>query len=171
MIGLHTGLRLGEIINLTWKDIDLRRGILKVRPKKDWAVKDRLIRDIPLSDHLSELLARHPRHISSPYVLHLPDGKPLPDHIIRKALAQAGKRARISNRVHPHLLRHTFGTELVASGEDLDVVRRLLGHTDIKTTMIYLHAAPSRLSGAVQKIPFGRRNRQDMVTGQNHTSQ
>ena len=72
MIGLHTGLRIGEIVNLTWRDIDLKRGILKVRPKKDWVVKDRDIRDVPLSDPLGEALARHPRHISSPYVLHRP---------------------------------------------------------------------------------------------------
>lgn len=55
-----------------------------------------------------------------------------------------------------HVLRHTFGMALAAAGVDLDTIRRLMGHTDIKMTMRYLHAAPNRMQGAVQNLPFGK---------------
>ncbi|OGG46682.1 MAG: hypothetical protein A3F84_25105 [Candidatus Handelsmanbacteria bacterium RIFCSPLOWO2_12_FULL_64_10] len=161
-LGLSTGMRLGEILNLTWADVDLRRGIVKVRPKAEaegvttWRVKTGDLRDIPVNDFLADVLARHPRHIASPYVLPNPKGGRYTRVNMQARLRKAGKEAGLSIHVHPHLLRHTFGTALVAGGVDLDTVRRLMGHTDIKMTMRYLHAAPDRLAGAVQTLPFGR---------------
>jgi|GEM_PF-786800 len=161
-LGLNTGMRAGEILNLTWADVDLRRRVVKVRPKteaggvKAWRVKTGDIRDIPVNDALADVLARHPRHISSPYVLVAPDGGPYTSEAMRLGLEKAGKRAGLSVHVHPHLLRHTFGTTLAAAGVDLDTIRRLMGHTDITMTMRYLHAAPNRLAGAVETLPFGR---------------
>ena len=51
-----------------------------------------------------------------------------------------------------HDMRHTFGTTLAANGIDVRTIMELMGHTDIKTTMIYLHAAPSRMRGAVETL-------------------
>ncbi|MSS72987.1 MAG: hypothetical protein EXS64_16065 [Candidatus Latescibacteria bacterium] len=161
-LGLNTGMRISEIINLTWADVDLQRGVVKVRPKTKaegvvvWRVKTGEIRDIPANDFLADVLAKHPRHITSPYVLHRPKGRPFNDWTMQGRLARAGKRAKLTVHVHPHLLRHTFGTALAAAGVDLDTIRRLMGHTDIHMTMRYLHAAPDRMQGAVQTLPFGR---------------
>ncbi len=92
-IGLYTGLRIGEALNLTWADVDLRRGLVKVRPKAEaegvraWRVKTGDLRDIPVNDFLAGVLARHPRHIASPYVLHHPDGRPT-------SVTSCGRRSR-----------------------------------------------------------------------------
>ena len=52
--------------------------------------------------------------------------------------------------VKPHDLRHTYGTTLAANGVDVVTIQKLMGHTDIKTTMRYLHAAPDRMKWAVE---------------------
>lgn len=170
-IGLHTGLRIGEIVNLTWADVDLRRGIVKIRPKteaegvKAWRVKTGDIRDIPVNEFLADVLSRHPRHISSPYVLHNPDGNPYAVHVARRGLERASKRAGLPVHVHPHLLRHSFGTALAANGVDVVTIQKLMGHADVKMTMRYLHAAPDRMKGAVETLAFGRPVAQNLDSG------
>lgn len=145
-LGLHTGMRIGEIVNLTWPDVDTQRRIVKVRPKtagegvRGWRVKTGEIRDIPVSDFLADVPARHPRHITCPYVLRRTDGSPYDAGDMRGRMERARKRSGLV-RAYPHLLRHTFGTTLAANGYDIDTIRRLVGHKDIKMTMKYLPAA------------------------------
>ena len=89
--------------------------VVKVRPKAEggglrtWRIKTGEIRDIPANDFLAGVLTRHPRHISCPYVLYTPDGRPLPEKTLFFQIRRAGKRAELPVNVHPHLLRHTFG--------------------------------------------------------------
>lgn len=60
-------------------------------------------------------------------------------------VARYGRKAAIAIRVHPHLLRHTFATELLEDGYNLAEVQRLLGHADLSTTEIYLHVSDESL--------------------------
>ena len=60
------------------------------------------------------------------------------------AVKQAAERAGIPKRVSPHTLRHTFASHLLIAGYDVQTIQKLLGHSDIKTTMIYLQTVPSR---------------------------
>ena len=109
-LGLNTGMRLGEILNLTWADVDLQRLVVKVRPKEQaegvqaWRIKTRDIRDIPVNDALADVLSRHPRHIVSPYVLHKADGGPFTRETMRWMVEKAGRGIGLATHIHPHLL-------------------------------------------------------------------
>jgi integrase len=62
---------------------------------------------------------------------------------VQGAVKAAATRARILKRVSPHTFRHTFASHLLLAGYDLQTIQRLLGHSDIKTSMIYLQTVPS----------------------------
>jgi len=68
----------------------------------------------------------------------------LHDSQVQAAVKQAASRAGIPKRVTPHTFRHTFASHLLLANYDLQTIQKLLGHSDIKTTMIYLQTVPSR---------------------------
>jgi len=73
---------------------------------------------------------------------------------LRERLIRIAKEANIEGLTKLHTLRHTFASQLVMSGVDLPTVMKLMGHSDIQTTMIYAHLAPDHLADAVNKLPF-----------------
>ncbi len=151
---LNTGLRLGELINLQWRDVDLKRTILHVRKKGDWQPKAGE-RQVPLNEGMVKLLKGHkPKGAKDQqYVFPSVDGGKLKTKL-RKALIKTAVAAGLEDVTKIHTRRHTFASHLVMSGVDLPSVKELLGHADIQTTMIYAHLAPDHLAGAVNKLSF-----------------
>jgi site-specific recombinase XerD len=127
---LNTGMRKAELENLEWQDIDFKRRKIRIRRKEDWQPKTGE-REIPISDALFELLSK-----------------------LREKLIQIAKKAEIEELTKVHTLRHTFASHLVMSGVDLPTVKKLMGHSDIETTMIYAHLSPDHLADAVNKLSF-----------------
>jgi site-specific recombinase XerD len=74
---------------------------------------------------------------------------------LHRLVQQAGKLAGIKKHTHPHLLRHTFATTLTTSKVDLNAIRKLLGHADIKTTTRYADSTDPVLVEAVNQLPHG----------------
>jgi site-specific recombinase XerD len=153
---LQTGMRKAELENLEWVDVDFKRRKIRVRRKESWQPKTGE-RDIPISNTLHDLLRdlkqKNDRSIKSSYVFCHPDGGKLKTKL-REQLIKIAKNAGIDDLTRVHTLRHTFASHLVMKGVDLPTVMKLMGHSDIQTTMIYAHLASDHLADAVNKLKF-----------------
>jgi len=156
---LNTGMRKAELVNLRWDDIDFERRTLAVRAKEDWKPKTGE-REIPMSDDLFSILREYRDNQKRPkktdYVFPLM-GHGRAHNWLREELIRTARRAEIEDLTKVHTLRHTFASHLVMNGVDLPTVGKLMGHSDVETTMIYAHLAPEHLTKAVSKLPFVKR--------------
>ncbi len=158
LVALNTGMRVGEILTLTWDQIDLSRGVITLTQTKNGKV-----RKIPMNRLVSEAIKGLPRR--GPYVF----GGDKPYGSIKTAFRAACKRAKIRG-CRFHDLRHTAATYLVLAGVDLPTVSELLGHSDISLTMRYAHPTPEHKCRAVaaleRLIAAPRRHQMDTTAHQ-----
>lgn len=150
LTALNTGLRRGELFSLRWSDIDLQGAILTVRAA---AAKSGDSRRVPLNDEAAGILRDWKKQSAdtSAEALVFPgdDGARLTN--VNKGWATVAKLAKLQG-FRFHDLRHTFASKLVQKGVDLNTVRALMGHADIKMTLRYGHLAPGNLAAAVAKL-------------------
>jgi integrase len=146
VVALNTGMRYGEILNLTWGQIDFNSMQLTVEKTKSGKP-----RAIPFNAALqAELTALKRRNGRSPYVFPNPKtGEPVTT--IKTAFHTACRRAGISG-LRFHDLRHTFASRLVENGADIEIVRFLLGHSSLEMTQRYVHSTDERRRLAVEKL-------------------
>ena len=168
-VALKTGLRLGELRGLMWKDINwetrtlsVRRSIFRnhiVPPKSN---KDR---HLPLTDELFSLLYDVKKQKG--YVFTYPDsGKFLEENRPRRALIKIYEQAGLKTAGW-HALRHTFASHLTMAGAPLKAVQELLGHANIQTTMRYVHLSPSTLKDAMDLLDSGSQDNYGHQVGSN----
>ena len=150
---LSTGMRRGELLNLEWRDVDFVRKRIKIRAKEDWQPKTSE-RNIPMNDSLLKVLKKHREISKGRLVFTNGDGKKIHKNDLRKELMKITERCGFSDVTKLHSLRHTFASHLVMSGVDLPTVKKLMGHSDIDTTMIYSHLADEHVDKAVEKLEF-----------------
>jgi integrase/recombinase XerD len=85
-------------------------------------------------------------------LFHAPLGQPMTASAVRQWLRALSRRAGLSRAVHPHMLRHSMGSELAEAGVAIDVVQALLGHASITSTQVYLHPSRARMRQAVEAV-------------------
>lgn len=149
---LCTGLRVSEITNLKWKDINLMTGQLKVVQGKN--SKDRILW---ISDDMLEELQiwktkEFEKFGKCELVFCTSSKKPIAQNDVRDMLLTYSKKAKITKRVTPHKLRHTFATELLRATKNIRLVQKALGHSDISITMIYTHIVDDELEDALKNF-------------------
>ena len=150
---LYTGMRKGELENLEWNDVDFDRKKIKIKVKDNWRPKT-TEREIPINDSLLEVLRKHKKQTQrGTYVFHQ-KGQRIEPNRLRKQLIRIAKTCEFADVTKIHTLRHTFASQLVMSGVDLPTVKKLMGHSDIQTTMIYSHLADEHVDKAVEKLNF-----------------
>jgi integrase len=150
LLALNTGLRRGELLALMWKDVNLKTKWLTVAGQTS---KNNQTRRVPLNAEAATILEGWNRQskgsLTGSYVFASSKGKRMTT--ITTAWRSLRKLARLRN-FHFHDLRHHFASRLVQSGVDLNSVRELLGHSDIKMVLRYAHLAPEGLANAVEKV-------------------
>jgi integrase len=146
IMAVNTGMRKSEMLSLRWEHISMDNRYLTIRSENAKSKKKRII---PLNDTLYNMLETwHKQNPDNDHVLvHL--GKPLEyfQHPWKQVLAGAK-----IDEFRFHDLRHHFASKLVMAGVDLNVVRELLGHADLKMTLRYAHLAPEQKAAAVSLI-------------------
>jgi len=149
---LHTGMRKSELLNLQWSDIDFARRRILIQNKPFWTPKT-YEREIPMSEKMHELLSGMKQGKPDDFVFCGADGGRF-KRKLRRDLMRVTKACGFPDVTKLHSLRHTFASHLVMSGVDLPTVKKLMGHSDIQTTMIYSHLLPDHPSSAVDKLDF-----------------
>jgi integrase/recombinase XerD len=131
----YTGLRLSELINLKWENLDQERQIINIKQGK--GNKDRTI-------------FLHPKIIQkcketgmgkTGLILTSSRGIKYSKKAIQQIVKQNAKKAKIQKNTTPHTLRHSFATHLLENGADIRHIQKLLGHSKLGTTQIYTHVA------------------------------
>lgn len=140
LVAMNTGLRRGELTSLTWADVDLKRKLVTVRAGY---AKSGKARHVPLNSEAVDVLTRWQKQ--------QPEGRLFEIASIKTAWATLLTEAKITD-FRFHDLRHHFASRLVQAGVDLNTVRELLGHADLKMTLRYAHLAPSNKADAVEQL-------------------
>ncbi len=146
-----TGLRVGELVSLEWRDIDLEARVLRVLGKGG---KERMV---PFGKAAADALrawldeweavraaGRDLDDSREPLILNARGGR-LSARSVRRVLDRWVKEAALVEGVHPHTLRHSFATHLLEAGADLRSIQELLGHSSLATTQKYTHLDVDRL--------------------------
>jgi integrase/recombinase XerD len=141
-----TGLRVSELVGLTLRQVDLRRGVVRPLGKGS---KERVVPMVPLAveklqHYLSEGRPQLLKGRDSPYLFINHRGGHLSRQGFWKILRQYARKAGVRD-LSPHTLRHSFATHLLSRGANLRVLQLLLGHADLATTQIYTHLDAARL--------------------------
>jgi site-specific recombinase XerD len=159
MVLYSTGMRLSEIARLKIIDIDSKNMRIKVVQGK--GAKDRYT--ILSEQVLQELRAYYIIYKPKEYLFNgSRPGRPISmrniQHLVQKSLAQVGLD---SKNYTVHTIRHSFATHLVDNGTDLHTVKELLGHSNLQTTLRYLHLTSTRIQGITNPydiLPASRDN-------------
>ncbi len=153
---MYTGIRRGELLALNTNAVDFQACPLTVKNGKGG-----MGRVIPLCEELMELLRDwlEPRpECEHDGVFTTRSGQPLGKHGLQDAFQRAKKAASIEREgITIHSLRHTFASLLLQNGADLVSLQRLLGHSSLDTTAIYLYVQMDGLREAVKKHPLAGR--------------
>ena len=151
---IFTGIRAQELLNLNMEDVRLDNRSLFIRCGK--GKKDRLI---PLDyvvikaleNYIKDrdrLKRKHPRFFVS-----MKNDRPMPYKTMQLLIVKLRKASGIY--FYAHMLRHTFAMLMLEGGADIFAIKELMGHSDIKTTMIYLTATSAHIRAEAKKHPLG----------------
>ena len=150
-----SGLRASELVSLTVSAIDFDNELIRVTGKGS---KTRMV---PIGKPALRMLTRYLEsarnelcgdHSRTALVFLSHNGRKLNRERIWQLVKEAARRAGIDRSIHPHTLRHSFASHLLANGADLRVIQDMLGHANIATTEVYTHVDTSRLASIHRKF-------------------
>jgi integrase len=144
LTALHTGMRKGELLSLTWDVVDMTHGFIRLKQTKNGKA-----RALPFNETLWSLFSGLRKRQDVPWVFHDAEGRRHND--TRHPFEGACEGAGLTD-FHFHDLRHTFASWLMMRGVPLATVSTLLGHTSPTMTLRYAHLSPKHLTSAVRVL-------------------
>jgi integrase len=145
---VNTGMRLSEIVNLKWSQIDLENKTI-ILDNQHTVTKSKKVRSIPLNSVATSILLK--RNKISDYVFTM-NGNKFKINYVTVNFKRAVRKSGVNPLLHFHSLRHTFASNLVKNNVPIFAVSKLLGHSDIKTTLIYSHLQANDLKKEVETL-------------------
>ena len=148
LLCLYTGLRIGELLGLTWNDVDLERGVIKItktvyREKNDSGMWQLCVdtpktkasdRVIPLPEYITDMLRQDLETAQTPYIVENKKGERMSirsyQYLFEKLTERAGVR-----KLNFHALRHTFATRAIECGMDIKTLSEIMGHKNASITL------------------------------------
>ena len=155
-----TGLRISELCSLSTDDVDLTRDEFSVRGKGD-KIRVAFISDEARAS-IKEYLAGRKDMDDALFVrygkkAHVGEDTRITPRTVQRLLKHYAVKAGITRKVTPHVIRHSFATDLLSNGADLRSVQALLGHAHIGTTQIYTHVTDAHLRAVHKKFHSKRK--------------
>jgi integrase len=150
----YTGCRLGELVNLTWQNVNLNENFLTIG-NKYYQTKTRKQRLVPVHPKIRAILIkRFPKIIKKEnhYVFSKNNGCRFTGDYFSRWFKRGCRKAEIDECIHFHSLRHSAATGMIMKGAPLPTVQKILGHSNIQTTMIYTHPDLDSLRDAVGRL-------------------
>jgi integrase/recombinase XerC len=148
----NSGIRVSELVNLKEKHIDIHQSALKVLGKGN---KERIV---PLKQELLKIIIDYRdskkkvfKDFDDEYLLVNSHGKKLNTQYAYRAVKHLLGELSTTSKRHPHLMRHTFATQLANNGADLNAIKELLGHSSLAATQVYTHNTIEKLKDIHQK--------------------
>lgn len=151
----ETGMRIGELRWLTWDDVNLKLGLIHIRPKDDWTTKTGNVRSIPMSKRAREVLQELPRHSRWVFTAKASSRYPQGDHqVSERRLLESLKRTlkKLKLKGHLHTFRHSFISRAIVAGIPEAIIRSWVGHVDRKTLQHYTHIADRESQAAMDRM-------------------
>jgi type 1 fimbriae regulatory protein FimB/type 1 fimbriae regulatory protein FimE len=140
LVGYRHGLRVAELIDLRWDQVDFDTAVLHVR-----RVKNGLPSTHPIQGDELRALRRLQREApSSPFMFVSERGSPFTTSGFARMVERAAVAAKLEIKAHPHMLRHACGYKLANDGHDTRAIQGWLGHSAITSTAVYTALAPNR---------------------------
>jgi len=135
-----SGMRREELLNLRLSDIDPDRMVIRITHGKGNKSRDTLLAAKTLTllrDYYARVYPKPGVYVFESWT----PGQPYSATSIANIVRRSAKKAGIKKKVHPHSLRHAFATHMLEAGSNLKLIQKLLGHSSLRSTMVYLHLA------------------------------
>jgi integrase len=162
----NTGLRLGELINLRWENVDLRNKVIRIESDEQYRVKMGKSRIIPLNQKTAYRILKEKSidKKNSVYVFTSKKGAKVNPFFLSKKFKHYVRLAGLGEEIHFHSLRHTFASLLAQSAVPLYDIKELLGHSQISVTEKYSHLSTESMRRAVEQVPVIKSSPQSIAT-------